>query len=70
MPEQQLPDAVDPVASNRFFKVTQPQKMRDYPVSGCQHFAADFRIARFIRLPEQADIDRNEVVNDKQCEKR
>ena len=70
MPEQQLPDAVDPVASNRFFKVTQPQKMRDNPVSGCQHFAADFRIARFIRLPEQTNIDRNEVVNDKQCEKR
>ncbi len=68
--EQQLPDAVDPVAGDRLFKVAQPQEMRDDPVTRRQHFAADFRIARFIRLPQQADIDRNEVVNDKQCEKR
>jgi hypothetical protein len=26
VPKQHLPDAVDPVAGNRFFKVTQPQK--------------------------------------------
>ena len=56
--KQPLPDAVNPVSGNRFFKIAQPEKMRHHPVTGRQHLAADLRIARFIRLPEQSEIQR------------
>ncbi|MNV30160.1 hypothetical protein D3C71_1214190 [compost metagenome] len=67
--KQHLAEAVDPVSGNWFFKIAQPKEMRHHPVSSGQHFTADLRIARFIRLPEQADINGQQIVKRKQNEK-
>jgi len=51
MPKYPLAKAIDPVTGDGFLKIANIQKMRRYPVTIDQHFAANFRIAGFIRLP-------------------
>lgn len=41
--------------------------MRHDPVARRQHLPTYFGIARFIRLPEQAAIDRNNIVERDKC---
>ena len=67
MPKQPLTNAVDPVARNRLFKITQAEEVRHNPVAGGQHFTADLGVAGFIRLPQQPEVEGQKVVKNEQC---
>ena len=70
MAKQPLTDTVDPVTGNRFFEVAQAEKMRYHPVAGGQHFTADLRVAGFVGLPEQTEIERQQIIQRKQRNQR
>ncbi|MNZ82492.1 hypothetical protein D3C78_1011900 [compost metagenome] len=59
--KQPLADVIEPVAGHRFFKITQAKQMWHYPVAALQHFTADLGVTSFIRLPQQATIEGDQV---------